>query len=264
MGQMCSSVPQSLMTLKPEVTEIAARLSTSFFIETFIHAKEKVRLCYLSIAWIVWNRENNAIKQRKDESKSKVTERNNVVQVFFLAFLSDKKAVTINIVSLVGCRPSIQAAQRPRTFFGASAWPRGSADCHEHRLIRCDKINFYCALTASPGSAPRIHPIRGFRLTARTRWPMSIALCDNIKRHVLLFTANNGVLGRVGDEAVQRVCCSFRVVPRAYGRRYMVADASEYTIISLLCLWYIGFKLVYQTLSCGSQSEWVYSYFYWT
>lgn len=46
MGQMCSSVPQSLMTLKPEVTEIAARLSTSFFIETFIHAKEKVRTKY--------------------------------------------------------------------------------------------------------------------------------------------------------------------------------------------------------------------------
>ncbi|XP_073966933.1 ubiquitin carboxyl-terminal hydrolase 34-like [Choristoneura fumiferana] len=42
MGQMCSSVPQSLLTLRPEVTEVAARLSTSFFIETFIHAKEKV------------------------------------------------------------------------------------------------------------------------------------------------------------------------------------------------------------------------------
>ncbi|KAG6460492.1 hypothetical protein O3G_MSEX012016 [Manduca sexta] len=42
MGQMCSSVPQSLLTLRPEITEIAARLSTSFFIETFIHAKEKV------------------------------------------------------------------------------------------------------------------------------------------------------------------------------------------------------------------------------
>ncbi|VVC94832.1 unnamed protein product [Leptidea sinapis] len=42
MGQMCSSVPQSLLTLRPEITEVAARLSTSFFIETFIHAKEKV------------------------------------------------------------------------------------------------------------------------------------------------------------------------------------------------------------------------------
>ncbi|KAL4703265.1 hypothetical protein ACJJTC_009240 [Scirpophaga incertulas] len=42
MGQMCSSVPQSLLTLRPEITEVAARLSTSFFIETFIHAKEKM------------------------------------------------------------------------------------------------------------------------------------------------------------------------------------------------------------------------------
>lgn len=44
MGQMCSSVPQSLLTLRPEITEVAARLSTSFFIETFIHAKEKVKI----------------------------------------------------------------------------------------------------------------------------------------------------------------------------------------------------------------------------
>lgn len=45
---MCSSVPQSLLTLRPEITEVAARLSTSFFIETFIHAKEKVTFttCY--------------------------------------------------------------------------------------------------------------------------------------------------------------------------------------------------------------------------
>jgi hypothetical protein len=48
MGQMCSSVPQSLLTLRPEVTEVAARLSTSFFIETFIHAKEKVIVFLLS------------------------------------------------------------------------------------------------------------------------------------------------------------------------------------------------------------------------
>lgn len=46
MGQMCSSVPQSLLTLRPEITEVAARLSTSFFIETFIHAKEKVTNYY--------------------------------------------------------------------------------------------------------------------------------------------------------------------------------------------------------------------------
>ncbi|XP_061722090.1 ubiquitin carboxyl-terminal hydrolase puf [Cydia pomonella] len=48
MGQMCSSVPQSLMTLRPEVTEVAARLSTSFFIETFIHAKEKPTM----VSWV--------------------------------------------------------------------------------------------------------------------------------------------------------------------------------------------------------------------
>lgn len=47
MGQMCSSVPQSLLTLRPEITEVAARLSTSFFIETFIHAKEKVILLFI-------------------------------------------------------------------------------------------------------------------------------------------------------------------------------------------------------------------------
>ncbi|XP_069360601.1 ubiquitin carboxyl-terminal hydrolase puf isoform X3 [Maniola hyperantus] len=48
MGQMCSSVPQSLLTLRPEVTEVAARLSTSFFIETFIHAKEKPTM----VSWV--------------------------------------------------------------------------------------------------------------------------------------------------------------------------------------------------------------------
>ncbi|CAB3248888.1 unnamed protein product [Arctia plantaginis] len=48
MGQMCSSVPQSLLTLRPEVTEVAAQLSTSFFIETFIHAKEKPTM----VSWV--------------------------------------------------------------------------------------------------------------------------------------------------------------------------------------------------------------------
>ncbi|XP_060805071.1 ubiquitin carboxyl-terminal hydrolase puf isoform X2 [Amyelois transitella] len=48
MGQMCSSVPQSLLTLRPEITEVAARLSTSFFIETFIHAKEKPTM----VSWV--------------------------------------------------------------------------------------------------------------------------------------------------------------------------------------------------------------------
>ncbi|XP_037876167.1 ubiquitin carboxyl-terminal hydrolase puf isoform X2 [Bombyx mori] len=48
MGQMCSSVPQTLITLHPEITEVAARLSTSFFIETFIHAKEKPTM----VSWV--------------------------------------------------------------------------------------------------------------------------------------------------------------------------------------------------------------------
>lgn len=41
MWQICGSIPQSLLH-KTDVTCIAAQLSVSFFIETFIHAKEKV------------------------------------------------------------------------------------------------------------------------------------------------------------------------------------------------------------------------------
>lgn len=39
MSQICGHIPQKLQT---DVTCIAAQLSVSFFIETFIHAKEKV------------------------------------------------------------------------------------------------------------------------------------------------------------------------------------------------------------------------------
>lgn len=42
MWQICGHIPQSLL-LKTDVTCNATRLAVSFFIETFIHAKEKVR-----------------------------------------------------------------------------------------------------------------------------------------------------------------------------------------------------------------------------
>lgn len=41
MWQICGHIPQTLLAL-PDITCIAAQLSVSFFIETFIHAKEKV------------------------------------------------------------------------------------------------------------------------------------------------------------------------------------------------------------------------------
>lgn len=41
MWQICGHVPQTLL-LQTDVTCLAAQLSISFFIETFIHAKEKV------------------------------------------------------------------------------------------------------------------------------------------------------------------------------------------------------------------------------
>jgi ubiquitin carboxyl-terminal hydrolase 34 len=53
MWQMCGYIPQTLLSQQPEVTEMAAQLSASFFLETFIHAKEKVCsrqiLCSLSL-----------------------------------------------------------------------------------------------------------------------------------------------------------------------------------------------------------------------
>jgi len=41
MWQICGHIPQSLIS-ETDVTCMAAKLSVSFFIETFIHAKEKV------------------------------------------------------------------------------------------------------------------------------------------------------------------------------------------------------------------------------
>nr|CAD7454071.1 unnamed protein product [Timema tahoe] len=41
MWQVCGYIPQTLLSQDPDITEMAAQLSTSFFIETFIHAKEK-------------------------------------------------------------------------------------------------------------------------------------------------------------------------------------------------------------------------------
>lgn len=47
MWQICGYVPQTLDNPQ-EVIEMAAQLSTTFFIETFIHAKEKV--CALMVS----------------------------------------------------------------------------------------------------------------------------------------------------------------------------------------------------------------------
>lgn len=44
MWQICGYIPQTILPIEPDVTQKAAQLSTSFFIETFIHAKEKVSL----------------------------------------------------------------------------------------------------------------------------------------------------------------------------------------------------------------------------
>ncbi|XP_015123639.1 ubiquitin carboxyl-terminal hydrolase 34 [Diachasma alloeum] len=41
MWQICGYIPQTLLSIQPDVTEMSAELSTSFFMETFIHAKEK-------------------------------------------------------------------------------------------------------------------------------------------------------------------------------------------------------------------------------
>lgn len=43
MWQICGQIPQTLLT-QSDVTCMVAELSVSFFIETFIHAKEKVSL----------------------------------------------------------------------------------------------------------------------------------------------------------------------------------------------------------------------------
>lgn len=41
MWQICGYIPQTLLSVQPDITEMSAELSTSFFMETFIHAKEK-------------------------------------------------------------------------------------------------------------------------------------------------------------------------------------------------------------------------------
>ncbi|XP_018562913.1 ubiquitin carboxyl-terminal hydrolase 34 [Anoplophora glabripennis] len=41
MWQICGYIPQTILPVQPNVTQKATQLSTSFFIETFIHAKEK-------------------------------------------------------------------------------------------------------------------------------------------------------------------------------------------------------------------------------
>ncbi|KAK1132977.1 hypothetical protein K0M31_014343 [Melipona bicolor] len=41
MWQICGYIPQTLLSIQSDITEMSADLSTSFFMETFIHAKEK-------------------------------------------------------------------------------------------------------------------------------------------------------------------------------------------------------------------------------
>ncbi|KAK9875298.1 hypothetical protein WA026_007696 [Henosepilachna vigintioctopunctata] len=41
MWQICGYIPQTILPIEPNITQKATELSTSFFIETFIHAKEK-------------------------------------------------------------------------------------------------------------------------------------------------------------------------------------------------------------------------------
>lgn len=48
MWQICGHIPQTLIA-QQDVTCMAAKLSVSFFIETFIHAKEKVYLFYIEL-----------------------------------------------------------------------------------------------------------------------------------------------------------------------------------------------------------------------
>lgn len=48
-----------------------------------------------------------------------------------------------------------------------------------------------------------------------------------IDKMFLLRVANDGVMGGVGDKAVQCVCGGFGMVPRTHGRRHLVADAGE-------------------------------------
>lgn len=49
MWQICGYIPQTIMPIQPDITQKAAQLSTSFFIETFIHAKEKVNTTDINV-----------------------------------------------------------------------------------------------------------------------------------------------------------------------------------------------------------------------
>jgi len=53
MWQMCSYIPTTLSRSDPEhhVSVMAAKLSASFILETFIHSKEKVRLLIERLAF---------------------------------------------------------------------------------------------------------------------------------------------------------------------------------------------------------------------
>lgn len=52
MWQICGHIPQTLI-VHEDITSRAAKLSVSFFIETFIHAKEKVSIYFNIIYYIL-------------------------------------------------------------------------------------------------------------------------------------------------------------------------------------------------------------------
>jgi len=51
MWQICAFIPQSLEDTE-ELAELATKLTSAFFLETYIHAKERVSIFYLSWALI--------------------------------------------------------------------------------------------------------------------------------------------------------------------------------------------------------------------
>lgn len=54
MWQICGHVPQSLLT-QTDVTCAATQLSVSFFMETFIHSKEKVCKLFIIYKYLYYN-----------------------------------------------------------------------------------------------------------------------------------------------------------------------------------------------------------------
>lgn len=46
MWQICAFIPQSLEDTE-ELAELATKLTSAFFLETYIHAKERVSIFYL-------------------------------------------------------------------------------------------------------------------------------------------------------------------------------------------------------------------------